>query len=161
MKKFLSLLAVGLLTLAPVVRAPAAVSYGPSISGTDAKRVLAAAEAEAVKNQWNVVVAILDTGGHLVAFLRMDGAPLGSVDVAQGKAYTAVAFGRPSKAFQDTLAAGGEGLRLLKLPGMTPVEGGVPLVVGGKVVGSIGVSGATSAQDAQVGSAGASVLELK
>ena len=159
MKKFVSFIALGLLALAPVVRGSAAVQYGLSVSSNDAKRILAAAEAEAVKNQWNMVIVILDTGGHLVAFLRMDGAPLASVDIAQGKAYTAVAFGRPSKSFQDSLATGGENLRILKLPGVTPAEGGLPLIVEGKVIGSIGVSGATSAQDAQVGAAGAAVLK--
>lgn len=133
-------------------------AYGPPISLSDAKRVLAAAEAEAVKNNWNVVITILDSGGHLVAFQRMDGTQIASIEVSQGKAYTAVAYRRPTKAFQDGLAAGGDSVRILKMPGVLPAEGGLPLVQQGRIVGSIGVSGVTSAQDAQIGGAGAAVL---
>ncbi len=133
--------------------------YGAPISLADAKRVLVAAQAEATKNKWNVCVAIIDAGGHLVAFERMDSTQYGSVDVAQEKARSAAAFRRSTKVFQDAVAGGGEGLRILKLPGSLPIEGGLPLIVGGKVVGAIGVSGVTSAQDGQIAAAGVAVLK--
>jgi uncharacterized protein GlcG (DUF336 family) len=132
--------------------------YGAPIPLGDAKRALAAAQAEAVKNKWNVAIAIVDTGGHLVAFERMDTTQFGSVVVAQEKARTSAGFRRSSKAFQDNVAAGGEGLRILGLSGATPLEGGLPLVIGGKIVGAIGVSGVTSAQDGQIAAAGVAAL---
>ena len=135
------------------------LSYGAPIPLAEAKRVLAAAQAEAVKNKWNVAISIVDTGGHLVAFERMDTTQFGSVEVAHEKARTSVAFRRPTKTFQDGVAAGGEGLRLLKLPGALPIEGGLPLVVGGKIVGAIGVSGVTSAQDGMIAAAGVAALK--
>lgn len=133
--------------------------YGAPIALAEAKRVLAAAQAEAAKNKWNVVIAVVDAGGHLVALERMDSTQYGSVVVAQEKARTAAAFRRSSKVFQDGVAAGGEGLRMLALPGALPIEGGLPLVVGGKVVGAIGVSGVTSAQDGQIAAAGVAALK--
>lgn len=135
------------------------IPYGAPIPLADARKVLAAAQAEAKKNNWNVVVAIVDAGGHLVALERLDATQYGSVDVALGKAKTAAAFRRPSKAFQDAVAGGGEGLRTLRLPGATPIEGGLPIVVGGKIIGAIGVSGVTSAQDGQIAAAGVAALQ--
>jgi uncharacterized protein GlcG (DUF336 family) len=141
--------------LAPVLRAQSGdTPYGEPIPLADAKKILVAAQAEAKKNNWNVAIAIVDTGGHLVAFERMDSTQFGSVQVAQDKAHSCVAFRRPSKTFQDGLAKGGEGLRILKLQGAMPVEGGLPLIIGGKIVGAIGVSGVTSAQDGQIAAAG-------
>src|SRR5262245_102849 len=133
--------------------------YGAPINLEQAKKVLAGAEAEARKNSWNVVIAILDSGGHLVLLQRLDNTQFASVEVAQQKAYSAVAFRRPTKVFQDGVAAGGEGLRILKLAGATPVEGGLPLIVDGKLVGAIGVSGVTSQQDNQIAKAGADALK--
>ena len=133
--------------------------YGAPINLEQAKKVVAAAEAEARKNSWNVVIAVLDSGGHLVLLQRLDNTQFASVEVAQQKAYSAVAFRRPTKVFQDGVAAGGEGLRLLKLAGATPVEGGLPLIADGKLVGSIGVSGVTSQQDNQIAKAGAVALK--
>ena len=133
--------------------------YGAPIPLADAKRALAAAQAEAVKNKWNVAIAIVDSGGHLVAYERLDSTQYGSVDVALEKARSAAAFRRPTKVFQDAVAAGGEGLRLLKLPGGMPSEGGLPLVIGGKIVGAIGVSGVTSAQDGVIAAAGVAGLK--
>ncbi len=154
------LLALIFAVLASALRAQApAPDYGAPIPLADAKRVLAAAQAEAVKNKWNVVIAIVDSGGHLVALERLDSTQHGSVEVAVEKAKTAVAFRRPTKALQDAVAGGGEGLRTLKLPGATPIEGGLPLVVGGKMVGAIGVSGVTSAQDGQIAAAGVAALK--
>ncbi len=133
--------------------------YGAPIPLAEAKRVLAAAQAEAVKNKWNVAISIVDAGGHLVAFERMDTTQHGSVEVSQQKAQTSVAFRRSSKALQDSVAAGGEGLRTLRLPGALPIEGGLPLVVAGKIVGAIGVSGVTSAQDGVIAAAGVAALK--
>jgi len=135
------------------------LSYGAPIPLAEAKRAIAAAQAEATRNKWDVAIAIVDNGGHLVAFERMDTTQYGSVEVAQEKARTAVAFRRPSKAFQDTVAAGGEGSRILRLTGAIPIEGGLPLIIGGKIVGAIGVSGVTSAQDGQIAAAGAGKLK--
>ena len=133
---------------------PSPPQYGTPIALELAKKAIAAAEAEAKKNNWNMVIVILDSGGNIVMLQRMDGAQLGSIDVAKEKAYSAVAFRRPTKAFDDALAQGGANLRILRLPGASPVEGGIPVVADGKVIGSVGVSGGTSAQDAQVARAG-------
>ena len=121
-----------------------------------AKQIAAAAEAEAVKNKWNVVIAVVDDGGHLLYLQRMDDVQIASVDVAQAKAQSAVGFRRPTKAFEDTVAGGRNGI--LKLPIAMPVEGGLPISVDGKVIGAIGVSGVTSQQDGQIGKAGVDAL---
>ena len=133
--------------------------YGPSITYEQAKKVLAGAEAESKKNKWGMVIAILDAGGNVVLLSRMDGAQFGSIDVAREKAYSAVAFRRPTKVFQDLIAQGGANLRLLNLHGASMLEGGIPIVVGGKLIGGIGVSGGTSPQDAQVAQAGIDALK--
>jgi uncharacterized protein GlcG (DUF336 family) len=133
--------------------------YGAAITLEQAKKVMAGAEAEATKNKWNVVIAILDSGGNVVAVHRMDGAQWGSVEVAREKAYSAVAFRRPTKAFEDAIGQGGVNLRVLRLPGASPLEGGLPIVVDGKLVGGIGVSGVTAQQDAQIGRAGIEALK--
>lgn len=150
------LLALALPFLAPAVRAQA---YGAPIPLADAQRVLGAAKAEASKHQWSVAIAIVDAGGHLVAFERMDTTQYGSVDVALGKARSAAAFRRPTKVFENAIASGAENLRLLKLAGAVPIEGGLPLVSEGKIVGAIGVSGVTSSQDGQIAAAGVAVLQ--
>ena len=136
--------AVVLLSSASLVRAQAPMSYGTSITADAAKKVAAPALAEARKNQWAMAVAIVDTHGELVYFERMDETQVGSVAIAIAKARSAARFKRATKTFQDALAAGGEGLRILGLDGAVPVDGGLPLVVGGKVVGAIGMSGGTS-----------------
>ncbi len=121
-----------------------------------AKVLSAAAEAEAKKNSWNVVIAIVDDGGRLLHLVRQDGTQIGSIDVAQDKATTAISFKRPSKALEDAVAGGRNAV--LGLRGVTPVEGGIPLVVNGQMIGAIGVSGATSAQDGQVAQAAVAAL---
>ena len=121
-----------------------------------AKRMVAAAEAEARKNGWNVSIAVVDAAGELLLFHRMDDAPLTSVAISQGKARTAARFRRPTKALEDAVAGGR--VALLAFEGLVPVEGGVPVSAGGKVLGGIGVSGVTSQQDAQVAQAGAAAL---
>jgi glc operon protein GlcG len=134
-------------------------SYGPSITLDIAKTAAAAAIAEARKNTWDMAVAIVDTAGSLVYFEKMDDTQAGSVAVAQAKARSAALFKRSTKAFQDTLAAGGEGLRVLGLVGAVPVEGGLPLFIDGKIAGAIGVSGGTSGQDGQCAQAGVAALK--
>lgn len=124
-----------------------------------AKKALAAAEAEAKKNNWIVAIAIVDSAGKLVAFSKFDNTQHASVDIAIGKAATANNLKRPTKALQDGIAQGGVNLRLLAVPGVMPLEGGVPIVVDGKIIGAIGVSGVTSAQDAEVAMAGANAAK--
>ncbi len=121
-----------------------------------AKRIAAAAEAHAKKNNWNVCIAILDDGGHLVYFQRMDGVQIGSVEIAIRKARSAVFFKRPTKAFQERAAKGEP--HLVGLPDAMPFEGGLPLVAAGEVLGAIGVSGVTSQQDGQIAQAGQEAL---
>ncbi len=133
--------------------------YGLSIVADQAKTIAAAAIAEARKNQWTMAIAIVDTAGDLVYFERMDHTQVGSVDIAQAKARSAARFKRPTKAFQDALAAGGEGWRILSLEGAVAVEGGIPLMSGGKIVGAIGASGGTSQQDGVTAAAGAAALK--
>jgi uncharacterized protein GlcG (DUF336 family) len=133
--------------------------YGPPITFDAAKKALAAAEAEARKNNWVVAIAIVDSAGKLAAFSKSDNLQHASVDIAIGKAVTANNLKRPTKAFQDLIAQGGGNLRLLAVPGITPLEGGVPIVVDGKIIGGIGVSGVTSAQDAEVAMAGAAAAK--
>ncbi len=121
-----------------------------------AKKVAAAAEQTAAQNKWTVVIAIVDEGGHLVYLARIDETQYGSVDVAIRKALTAAAFKRPTKVFEDAIAGGRTAL--LGLQAAVPLEGGVPLVIDGKVIGAIGVSGVTSQQDGVVAKAGADAL---
>ncbi len=120
--------------------------------------MMVAAEAHAKANNWIVGIAIVDTAAQLVAFQKADGLQHVSVQIAQGKAVTAVNFRRPTKALEDGIAAGGVGLRILGLPGVTPLEGGIPIVVDGRIIGAIGVSGVLSSQDAQVAAAGIQAL---
>ena len=133
--------------------------YGLSINLETAKKIAASAITEARKNNWTMAVAVVDTGGNLVYFEKMDGTQTGSVRVAISKGRSAVLFKRPTKAFQDMVAAGGEGLRMLRLEGAVPIEGGLPLLMDGKIVGAIGVSGGTSQQDGLVAKAGGDTLK--
>src|SRR5215470_8815052 len=121
-----------------------------------AKKIAAAAEAEAQKNKWNVVIAIVDDGGHLIYLQRMDGTQTGSVDVAIKKAQTAMAFKRPTKVFEDAIAGGRNAI--IALHGALPLEGGLPLLSGNQQVGAIGVSGVKSTEDGQIAKAGADAL---
>jgi uncharacterized protein GlcG (DUF336 family) len=124
---------------------------------TAAKKIAAAAEQTAAQNTWTVVVAIVDDGGHLVYLSRIDGTQYGSVEVAIRKAKTSAAFKRPTKALEDAIAGGRTALLGLE-GGVVPLEGGVPLVLDGKVIGAIGVSGVTSQQDGVVAKAGADAV---
>jgi len=121
-----------------------------------AKKIAAAAEAEARKNNWNVVICIVDDGANLIYLQKMDGTQVGSVDIAQMKARTAIKMKRPSKALEDAVAGGRNAV--LKLPDVLPVEGGLPLMAGAEFVGAIGVSGVTSQQDGQIPAAGVAAM---
>ena len=134
-------------------------SYGPSITLDVAKQAAAAALDEARAHSWTMAVAVVDTAGSLVYFEKMDDTQIGSVLIAQAKARSAALFKRPTKAFQDTLATGGDGLRVLGLEGAVPVEGGVPLLVDGRIAGAIGVSGGTSGEDGVCAAAAVNVLK--
>ncbi len=121
-----------------------------------AKQMAAYAEAEARKNQWNVVVAIVDDGANLIYLQRMDDTQIGSIDVAQQKAKSAIRFKRPTKVLEDVVAGGRLGM--MQLAGSIPVEGGLPITVDGQIIGAIGVSGVQSNQDGQVAKAGLDAL---
>jgi uncharacterized protein GlcG (DUF336 family) len=136
---------------------PPVTPYGTPIDLAAAKTAMAAAEAEAARNNWGVSIAIVDSGGNLVMLHRLDNAQLSSVRIAAAKAKTAVEFRRPTKALEDAIAGGGVGLRVLTF-GANVAEGGVPVVSGGRIIGGIGVSGVASHQDAQVAQAGADAL---
>jgi glc operon protein GlcG len=147
------------LSCAVAALAQAPMSYGPTITADTAKKLAAPALAEAKKNNWTMAVAIVDPAGDLVYFEKMDDTQVGSTQIAIDKARSAARFKRPTKTFQDGLAAGGAGLRLLGLNGAVPVEGGIPLVQAGKIVGAIGCSGGTSEQDGMCATAGANALK--
>ena len=122
-----------------------------------ARKITAAAEAEALKHAWPVVIAVVDEGGNLICLQRRDNAQFGSVESAIQKARSAVAFKRPTKAWEELLASGQN--RVLGLPGVLSSEGGVPLTWKGQIIGAIGVSGVKSSEDGQVARAGAAILE--
>ncbi len=136
-----------------------AQAYGPPITLEQARKVMAAAEAEAKKNNWNMAIAIVDSGGHLMLFQRMDGTQFAGARIARDKAWSAAAYKRPGKAFQDRLAKGGEELRILQLHGVSAIDGGDPIVMDGKLIGGIGVSGGSGEQDGQVSKAGVGALK--
>ena len=129
----------------------------PALTLEAAKKIAAAAEAEALKNNWTMFITIVDDGGTPIYVERIDETQIGSFQVSVDKARSAVLFKRPTKAFEETVA-GGRSV-IMKLEGAIPVEGGIPLMADGKVVGSIGVSGGTSPQDGQVAQAGVAALE--
>ena len=138
---------------------PPPPAYGAPITLEQAKKVMAGAEAEAKKNNWGMAITILDAGGHAVMMQRLDGTQLGSIDVAKDKAWSAVAFRRPTKAFEENLGKGFEFIYQMTLDGMIGSQGGVPLVVGGKLIGAIGCSGGTGPQDLQTCTAGLAALQ--
>ena len=133
--------------------------YGPPISVENAKKAAAAALAEAAKNHWLMAVAVVDPNGTLVYYEKTDNTQIGSANVSIAKARSAALYKRPTKAFQDALASGGAGLRVMALEGAVPVEGGIPIISDGKIIGAIGVSGANSDQDAQCAQAGVNVIK--
>lgn len=127
----------------------------PYLTLEDAKRISDAAEAKSKEEGWNMVIVVLDAGGHMVSLRKMDGVQIGSIDVALGKAKTSVYFKRPSKAFEDIMKGEG-GARIATLPNVVAIEGGLPIFKDGVIVGAIGISGASSAQDGIVAAAGIS-----
>ena len=134
---------------------PPTTPYGSPIGLDAAKKVMAAAEAEAMKNNWPMAVVILDSTGHVVMLHRLDNTQYGSIGAAEDKAHSALDFRRPSKVLEDLVAQGGLNMRILSLRGALPLEGGVAIVVDGKIIGAIGVSSGASSQDGQVAKAGA------
>jgi glc operon protein GlcG len=157
-KLLAKLLALTALSVSMAVSAqtpPPPPAYGPAITLEQAKKAMAAAEAEAVKNSWPVAIYIVDSGSHMVMMQRLPNTQIASLDIAQGKATSANNFRRPTKALEDAVAGGGAGLRLLALKNVTPLEGGELIMQDGKIIGAIGVSGVMSSQDAQVARAGA------
>ena len=133
--------------------------YGLSITNEQAKKVADAALAPARANGWTVVVAIVDTGGFLVYLEKLDQTQVGSIAIAEDKARSSAIFKRPTKMFHERLARGGDGLIVLRLKGAIPVEGGLPIVVDGKLIGALGVSGGSSAEDDVCAEAGAAALK--
>jgi glc operon protein GlcG len=142
-----------------ILRAQSPMPYGAPVNLEMAKKAAAAALAEAAKNNWTMAVAVVDPGGDLVYYEKMDNTQLGSAKVSVNKARSAALFKRPSKAFQDALASGGAGMRVLGIEGAVPVEGGVPLVVDGKIIGAIGVSGDASDHDGICANAGEAAIQ--
>ena len=160
---FVSVPLLALVSLSAMAQTPFApppqIPYGLSGRTESAKTAAAESIAEAQKNNWKMAIAIVDTGGYLVYFEKMQDTQTGSVDLAIEKAHTAALFRRPTKVFQDGVAAGGEGLRLLRLTGAIPIDGGVPIIVDGKLIGAVGVSGGSGEQDGQVATAGANAVK--
>ena len=133
--------------------------YGTSINLDDAKKAIAAGQVEARKHGWPVAIAILDTAGMLVAYEKMDNTQTASIQVAIDKGRSAAIYRRPTKVFEDLVAKGGAGVRVMNLRDASTVDGGLPIVVGGKIIGGIGVSGVASDQDGVVAKAGADALK--
>ena len=148
-----------LVSVASYGQQPAAPAYGESVTLETAKKIVAASEAFAKEKKWPVVIVIVDTGGNLVLLNKLDNTQIGSIDVAIGKAKTANNFKRPTKVFEDAVAGGGIGLRVLSLPNAVAIEGGEPIVIDGKIVGAIGVSGVQANQDGEVAKAGLAALK--
>jgi len=152
------------LTLMSVLFAMSALAdvpkaYGMSISLDNAKKAAAMAIAEATRNNWSMAVAVVDPSGNLVYYEKMDNTQIGSAKVSMDKARSAALFKRPTKAFQDRLTSGSAGMPILAVEGAVPVEGGIPLIVDGKIVGAIGVSGDSSENDGQCAKAGAAAVQ--
>jgi glc operon protein GlcG len=156
-KRMLSLIALALFAVLSM-NANAQLADKKVLTLEAARKIAAAAEGEARKNNWNVVIAVVDDGGHLIYLQRIDGTQTGSIDVAIGKARTAAAFKRPTKVF-DELAKTRPSITSIS-PNAVLLEGGIPVVAGGQVVGAVGVSGVTSQQDAQVAEAGIAALGM-
>jgi glc operon protein GlcG len=148
--------AAALFTAAGLAQAQA---YGAPITLEQAKKAMAGAEAEASKNNWSMTIVILDSGCNPVMMQKADGAQVAAPQVAHDKAYTACAYKRPTKALQDALAKGAADWRYLTFPRMIAADGGLPILIEGKIVGAIGVSGATGPDDARVGQAGIDALK--
>jgi glc operon protein GlcG len=156
MRKRDILMFVAGLVLFGFLRADAQVAAKKAVTLELAKKIAAAAEVEAKKNNWNVVISIVDDGANLVFLERMDNTQIGSLEVAIQKAHTAISFKRSTKVYEDMVAGGRTAI--LGVPGIVPIEGGLPLVVDGQYIGAIGVSGGTAQQDGQVAKAGVEAM---
>ena len=157
--KSILLFAVAALSAAFSLGVAAQLPYGPSVTLEQAQKAAAAAAAEARRNNWSMAVAVVDTSGELVLLHKMDNTQIGSINIAIGKARSAAKFKRPTKVFQDLLAKGSEFTFIMTLEGAVPVQGGIPIVMDGKIVGAIGLSGATGPQDVQCAEAGLAALK--
>jgi len=153
------LLAGSVFAQAPAATGPYLTPIGPAISVENAKKAAEAALAEARKNGWLQVVAVVGPSGVLIYYEKMNNTQLGSAEVAIDKARSAALYKRPTKVFQDALAGGGMGLRVLGLKGAVPVDGGLPIIMDGKLVGAIGLSGDTAEHDGQCAAAGVAALK--
>jgi uncharacterized protein GlcG (DUF336 family) len=156
MRKLSVVVAAGLLAFAAQAQAQ---TYGAPITLDQARKVMSAAEAEMKKNNWAMSIAIVDSGGYLVLLQRADGSQFVGAKIAEDKAWSAIAYKRPGKAFQDRLATGGAELRILQLRGVSAIDGGEPIVVDGKLIGAVGVSGGSGEQDGLVAKAGVAALK--
>ena len=159
MIKFIAIAGALMMPLAVLAQTPppapsALPPYGPGVSFEVAAKMIAAAVTEAKKNGWQEAIAVVDSGGRLVAFARMDNTQLSSTEIAMGKAITANGVKRPTKALQDSVAPGTSTPRMAGLPGIVAIDGGLPILIDGKVVGAIGAAGAAANQDAEVAAAG-------
>jgi glc operon protein GlcG len=159
-RKLAALAGGAVVLFAAVAQAQAPIpQYGANITAEQARKVWAAADAEARKNSWPMAIAIVDTSGQLVLFSRADNTQTASINVSQDKAVSSAMYRRPTKVMQDAVAGGGAGVRFLNLRAASVVEGGLPLYADGKIVGAIGVSGMASDQDGQVAKAGVDSLK--
>jgi uncharacterized protein GlcG (DUF336 family) len=157
--KFIAQAAMAMVFASFALAAEAPPPYGAPISLENAKKAAPAAATEARKNNWAMAIAITDTAGNLVYFEKLDRTRTASVNIAINKSRSSAIFGRPTKFFQEILASGGDGLRVLHLEGAVAVEGGVPLVSDGRIIGAIGCSGGSAQQDGQCAKAGADALK--
>jgi glc operon protein GlcG len=148
-----------LIFLIPALSAGEETPLKPVLTLNAAKKAVEAAEKEAGKRGATVVIAVVDDGGQLILLERLDDTQVASVEVGIGKARTAAIFRRPSKVFEDQIREGR--VAALALPGATPLQGGIPIIIDGKVVGAIGVSGNTPQEDEEIALVGASVISDK
>jgi uncharacterized protein GlcG (DUF336 family) len=151
-----ALLLAALLVTAPRA-ASAQLANAKALTADAVKAVLTAAEAKARANSWNVSIAVVDPAGDLLGFLKLDGAATGTVQIAQGKARTSARFGRPSKVYADRITE--NQLNFLSVDGVVALQGGLPIIVDGRVIGAVGVSGVTSQQDEEVAAAGIAAIK--
>jgi glc operon protein GlcG len=159
MKAVIVAVLAGLIAAAAQAQAQTLPAYGPGVSLEVATRMVAAAVAEARKSGLQEAIAVVDSGGRLVAFARMDNTQLASIDIAMGKAVTANSVKRPTKALQDSVAPGTSTPRMAGLPGILAIDGGLPIVIDGKIAGAIGAAGSTAAQDGDIAAAGLAALK--
>lgn len=150
-RRLATALTITALALAAPRTAAAQLADTKALTTAAVKAILAHAESSARANNWNLSIAVTDAAGDLLGFIKLDNASAGTVQLALGKARTAARFGRPTKVYADRVLS--DTLTALSIEGLVALQGGLPIVVGGRVIGAVGVSGATSAQDEQVAAA--------